>query len=84
MRYFTVHPLGAEFAINVRAPSEARARLIAAIWFLSTPLRSSVTRSMEVLPLLRQVQPFECINDNEEFEQLEQALTELVTAAVRS
>src|SRR5690606_16006486 len=80
MNYYTVYPMRGEHAVTVRARSEFEARLIAAIWYLSTPMRTDVLRPLKVRPARRQPLPCECVND-EELEKLANKLFELVNVA---
>lgn len=79
MKYYVVYPVGAEFGITVRAASEARARLTAAIWYLTTSMRAGVD-ALKVVPAGRLPEPCECVND-EDLEKLERLITDLVNAA---
>lgn len=82
MQYYTVYPLGGEHAITVRAPTEARARLTAAIWYLMTPHRTDVMRPIKVVPTTKPLEPYACVNDTDEtLDELERAITQLVIAA---
>lgn len=84
MKYFTVFPAGTQHAIKVRASNEAEARLTAAIWYLTTPMRSEVTRPLTVVPAgRRQLGPCDCVND-EQLDKIREILTGLVNASGRS
>lgn|GEM_PF-3105825 len=80
MKCFTVYPEGAEHAIKVRAETEARARLTAAIWYLTTPLYLDVLRPFRVIPVGGEPNPLECVND-ENLKNVEDVLTRLLDAA---
>lgn len=79
MRYYTIYPVGGEHAFTVCAENEARARLLAAVWLVTTPMRADVLRPLRVLPAPT-ASIYECVND----EQLERLAAVLVELAVRA
>lgn len=82
MSYFAVWPVGCNFSISVEAESEAQARLIGAIWYLTTSMHREVLRPLKVMRLPAIPAADECVNCDT-LARIQQVIAELIDA-VRS